>query len=184
MRARISLSSAVLACLLAPLAVATVVVAMDIEDMAAVAPVVVVGEVNRVEADWNPQKTKIYTQVLITPEEVLKGPRQLGTVKLKMLGGRVGDVVADMIGAPHFEQGERVLVFLEPRKDNDGYLTIGMYQGKFKVFRDPDTGEELLLRDGPAPGVRIVGADAARGAEPALRLADVRATVREMGGVK
>jgi len=184
MHARTGLAAAVLACLLAPLAVATVLVAMDIEDMAAVAPVVVVGEVNRVEADWNPQKTKIYTQVLITPEEVLKGPRQLGTVKLKLLGGRVGDVVADMIGAPRFEEGERVLVFLEPRKDGDGYLTLGMYQGKYKVFNAPGTGEELVMRDGPELGVEIVEAGAARGAEPALRLADVRATVRKVGGAK
>lgn len=184
MRARISLSAAALACLLAPLAVATVVVAMDIEDMAAVAPVVVVGEVNQVETGWNPDKTKIYTRVWITPDEVLKGPRKLGTVKLKLLGGRVGDVVARMAGAPRFESGERVLVFLEPRKDQDGFLTVGMYQGKYKVFRDPDTGEDLVLRDGPAPGVRIVGADAARGAEPALRLADVRAIVRETGGAR
>ena len=138
---------------------ATVVVNMDIEQMAPVAPVVLVGEVNRVESSWNKDKTKIHTRAWITPSEILKGPAKLGTVVVKTIGGKVGDTIAQLDGAPKFAEGEKVLVFLEPRKDGDGYLTIGLYMGKFKVFKDPKTGTEMVVRDMPESGVKIVGSN-------------------------
>ena len=137
-------------------AAATVVLQLEIEDMIPMAPVVVIGEVNKVEASYNAEKTKIHTRAWITPTEILKGPAELGTVVVKTIGGQVGDTVARLPGAPSFVEGERVMVFLEPRKDKDGYLTVGLYQGKFKVFRDPATGKDMLLRDTPERGVSVV----------------------------
>lgn len=172
-----------LALLLAPVAGATVLLALEVEDLAIMSPVVLVGEVNTVESGWNPDRTRIHTRVLVTPIEVLKGPADLGTVKVKFLGGNAGDTVSSLPGAPRFEAGEKVLLFLEPRKDRDGYLPVGFYQGKFKVFTDPDTRREMLLRDGPDLGVKLVGGAAGR-PERVKTLDEVRVILQRMGGAK
>lgn len=156
-------------------ALATTVLELQIEDMIPLAPVVVVGEVNQIESSYNSDKTQIHTRVWISPSEVLKGPADLGTVLVKTIGGQVGDKIARLPGAPRFELGERVLVFLEPRQDGEGYLTTGFFQGKFKVFADPKTGRELLLRDVPGRGVSVVGKTGDPLAEPLRSLDDVRA---------
>jgi hypothetical protein len=183
MNRRTCLCLGVLALLVAPLAGATVLLALEVEDLAILSPVVLVGEVNAVESGWNPQKTRIHTHVLITPIEVLKGPADLGTVKVKFLGGKAGDTMASLPGAPRFEVGEKVLLFLEPRRDQDGYLPVGFYQGKFKVFTDPVTKGEMLLRDGPDLGVKLLGGAADR-PETVKTLDEVREVLRRMGGAK
>ena len=184
MKRRKFLALAILLLVMAPVAGATVLLALEVEDLAVMAPVVLVGKVNAVESGWNPDRTRIHTRVLITPIEVLKGPAELGTVKVKFLGGKAGDTVASLPGAPRFEVGEKVLVFLEPRKDKDGYLPVGFYQGKFKVFTDPDTKQEMLLRDGPDLGVKLVGGAADREPETVKTLDEVRDVLRRVGGAK
>lgn len=184
MKRRTCLGIGVLALLAASLAGATVLVALQVEDLVHMSPVVLVGEVNTVESGWNPQRTQIHTRVLITPIEVLKGPADLGTVKVKFLGGKVGDTVAHLPGAPRFEAGEKVLVFLEPRKDQDGYLPVGFYQGKYKVFTDPATKQEMLLRDGPELGVKLVGGVDDRRPEGVKSLDEVRSILKRTGGAK
>ncbi len=156
-------------------AAATVVMQLEIEDMIPMSPVVVIGEVNKVEASFNADKTKIHTRAWITPTEILKGQKDLGTIVVKTIGGQVGDTVAVLPGAPRFEQGERVMLFLEPRKDGDGYLTIGFYQGKFKIFRDPATGKDMLLRDTPERGVSVIAKGANHYDTKVRSLAEVRA---------
>lgn len=184
MKRRKFLALGILVLVMAPVAGATVLLALEVEDLAVMAPVVLVGEVNAVESSWNPQKTKIHTRVLITPIEVLKGPADLGTVTVKFLGGKVGDTVASLPGVPRFEVGEKVLLFLEPRKDKDGYLPVGFFQGKYKVFSDPATKKEMLLRDGPDLGVKLVGGVADRKPEAVRTLDEVRDVLRRVGGAK
>ena len=168
--------------LLVPTAKATVLVAMNVEDLAANSPVVVVADVNHVRMDYNPAKTKIYTRVLITPTEVMRG-EVVGTIELKLLGGQVDDVVARMPGAPNFEAGERVLIFLEPREDGDGYLVVGMFQGKLTVYKDPQTGLQMVQEPQLSKGVSLVDTAPAPSQPRTLKLASVRELVGQ-GGVK
>lgn len=157
---------------------ATTVLDLQIEDLVAIAPVVVVGEVNQVAAEWNAGHTTIYTKVAVTTAEVLKGPKALASVTVKTIGGTVGKTVAEMPGAPRFQVGERVLLFLEPRKDGDGYLTIGFFMGKFQVVKDPSTHQELLLRDAPEPGVGVVPAGSTPQIQKVRTLEEVRALLK------
>ncbi|HUU01858.1 MAG TPA: hypothetical protein VM425_10475 [Myxococcota bacterium] len=163
---------------------ATVLEPLRIEDLARLAPLVVVGEVNQVKAELNAEKTKIYTRVLVTPSEILKGARDTGTVTIKTIGGKLADRVAELPGAPQFEPGERVLVFLEPRKDGDGYNTLGLYLGKFSVVKDPHTGKEVLYRPKPGPGVMIRQAGLDFPLDDTRTLAAVREIVKRAGGAR
>ncbi len=163
---------------------ATVLEPLRIEDLARLAPLVVIGEVNQVQAELNASKTKIYTRVLVTPSEVLKGSRDIGVVTIKTIGGKLADKVALIPGAPQFEPGERVLVFLEPRKDGDGYNTLGLYLGKFSVVKDPQSGEDILFRPKPAPGVMIRQAGLDFSLDDTKTLAAVRQIVKRAGGAR
>jgi hypothetical protein len=169
-----------LAALVAAPASTTTLLHFDIEEMTAIASVVAVGEVDSVAARWNDAHTKIYTRATITPTEVLKGGSGLGALTVKMIGGRVGRDTAQMPGTPELKQGERVLVFLEPREDGDGYLIVGLFQGLFRL-RKGAQGDELLTQDLPPRGVSLIENSATRAATRMLTLTDVRAIVRGGG---
>lgn len=170
---RVVAMAAVVSLGLASPALATMVLHLEIEDLIPLSPLVVVGQVNTIEASWNADRTKIYTRVSVTVEEQLRGSAAAAVVEIKLIGGNVDGTLAEMPGAPRFEPGERVLLFLEPRKDSDGYLPVGLFQGKFQVFRDPKSGLDLLLRDEPGRGVTVVGGTAKVQAARSLR--EVRA---------
>ena len=172
-----------LALMAAPVAQATTVIDLQVEDLAVVAPVVVVGEVNQVASNWNADGTRVYTEVTVTSSEVLKG-KIAASFTIKTIGGVVDGQKAALAGAPRFQEGERVLLFLEPREDGTGYLTLGLYQGKFQVFKDPRTGQDLVLRDGPEHGVQVVTQVGIAGIERVRSLDEVRALVQKAGGAQ
>ncbi|HUT78240.1 MAG TPA: hypothetical protein VM285_11160 [Polyangia bacterium] len=166
--------------LVAAPAAATMLLRFDVEQMSDIAAVVAVGSIDGVEARWNDTRTKIYTRVSFRPTEVLKGARDLGPLTIKMIGGQVGEDVAYLPGTPGFEPGERVLLFLEPRDDGDGYLIVGLFQGLFRLRRG-DRGDELLYQDPPPRGVSLIDDGSSPAVSTMLTLADVRAIVNGGG---
>jgi len=176
----IGLAALGLAALVAAPASTTTLVHFDIEEMTAIAAVVAVGEVDGVEARWNDAHTKIYTRVSFRPTEMLKGARDLGALTIKMIGGRVGGDAALLPGTPELAEGDRVLVFLEPRDDGDGYLIVGLFQGLFRL-RQGAGGDELLQQEPQPRNVTVVDAGSSRAATRMLTLKDVRAIVKGGG---
>jgi len=168
-----------LAVLFAAPAWTTVLQYLDVEQMSEIAAVVTVGEVERVQASWNADHTKIYTRVTVRPTEIIKGDRDLASVTLKLIGGRVGDAVAELPGTPQFEPGQRVLLFLEPRRDADGYLIIGLFQGLYRL--DEASGDDLLYQDLPPRGVTIIDNSGHPATSRMHTLADIRRIVKGGG---
>jgi hypothetical protein len=159
----------------------TMLLRFDVEEMSDIAAIVAVGEIQAVDARWNDAHTKIYTRVSFRPTDVLKGARDLGPVMIKMIGGQVGEDVAHLPGTPVLVPGERVLVFLEPRDDGDGYLIVGLFQGLFRL-RPDGSGDELLYQDVAPRGVMLIDSTPEPPASRMLDLADVRAIVE--GGAR
>jgi len=99
----------------------------------------------------------IYTAFNLRVEQVLKGNLSVSEqLTITEIGGTLGARSHLRTGTPHYEVGERVLVFLE--ESPLGYQTWGMGLGKFSFVR---TGEEreVLLRGVDDEG--IFGWDAA-----------------------
>ncbi|MGI8784553.1 MAG: BACON domain-containing protein [Acidobacteriota bacterium] len=71
------------------------------------------------------------------------------TIYLRERGGRYGDIATWGFGAPEFQAGERVLVFLKLRADGF-FQTDHMFQGK---FRAADSGRLEALLPG---GIRLL----------------------------
>ena len=177
----LGLATLALAALIAAPASTTVIQYLDVEQMSQIAAVVAVGEVERVESGWNDEQTKIYTRITIRTEEVIKGDRGLESVTLKLIGGQVGEHVAKLPGTPVFEPGQRVLCFLEPREDQDGYLLIGMFQGLFRLD-ESTVGDDLLFQDLPPQGVSIIDNARHPATSQMVSLPEIRRIVR--GGAR
>jgi len=169
-----------LAALVAAPASTTILIHFDVEQLSAIAAVVAVGEVDGVEARWNPTHTKIYTRVSIKPTEMLKGGRDLDVLTIKMIGGQIGQDMARLPGTPELVQGERVLVFLEPRDDGDGYLIVGLFQGLFRL-RKGAQGDDLLYQNPTPRGVTLIDSSSSPAATRMLTLTEVRAIVKGGG---
>jgi len=119
---------------------ATSVAKLTDQDMVRLSSVVAEGRVIEVRSGWSPDRTQIFTTVTIQITNQIKGARpHNGRLVVNMLGGRVGDVVMEIIGQPTFTTGENVIVFLDAARPQYTPIT-GLFQGKLTVEQDPGTG--------------------------------------------
>jgi hypothetical protein len=150
----------VFAVLMTGAAEATQIVYQTPEQMGAESALVVRGRVANVRSFWNDTNTKILTETVITIDESYKGGGE-ATARVLQLGGVVGTVRMHVHGAPSWTRGEEVVLFLEPI-DANSYRVSGLSQGKFKVERDPVTGDAFITYP-MMEGAEIFGAPSADG---------------------
>lgn len=170
---------------------ADVVLDLTIEEMSTMATAVVYGRVLSVDAAWNDSHTRIFTDIELEVISYLggQGPE---TVRIRQVGGRVGDTEIWVAGQPRFSVGEQVVVFLEPIESDESnrWVVLCMAAGLFRVQHDQLTGELVLQRNLhgvsriPGPGRRnLIRQHVAR---PLLlrELAEQVTTARARGGVR
>jgi hypothetical protein len=155
---------------------ATIIVESSLEELAAQAQVVVLGEVLEVESRWEEigESKLIVTRVVMATERGVKGAAQGGRVEFWTLGGQVDGLAQRVSGEPTFRVSERAVVFLAPRGDVDARLWVsGMAQGAYRVVSTTEGGD-VAVRD-----------------TSGLTLADVKAhwdpasaTVRQVAAIK
>ncbi|MEJ2721947.1 MAG: hypothetical protein P8181_12540 [bacterium] len=121
---------------------ATQIIFQTPREMGAESALVVRGTVASVKSFWNDSQTKILTETVINIDETYKGGAG-STARILQLGGVVDNVRMHVHGAPSWTRGEEVFLFLE-RIDAANYRVSGLSQGKFKVERDPITGEPFV----------------------------------------
>jgi hypothetical protein len=69
-----------------------------------------------------------------------------GRIRVRLLGGKVGNLTSSVSSVPRFRPGEEVVLFLEPTKRGD-YSVVGWQEGTFRIRRDAHTGEENATQD-------------------------------------
>jgi len=126
---------------------------MSVRDLANTADLIVFGEVVAVASEGDEPRKRMLTRIELRILEVLKGPAAVPTVSFVTPGGKLGDVSGVVADAPTFGVGERVVVFLAPRRDGQRGV-VALFQGKISVELDPVTGQEMAVRR--APGSRRV----------------------------
>jgi len=144
---------------------ATVVMALDFDEMAAQADRVVLGDVTSVTARWAERdgaKT-IETTIDIAVDDELGNVSAAPVARIVQPGGTIGDVGLAVAGMPEFRAGERVLVFLRVTgSDEQGqavHSVVGMAQGKFIVLPRLGGGFDAIQQLGPGFGVAAAGED-------------------------
>ena len=94
---------------------AATVEAMTLEEMAQRADFIFVGRAVDSRADWNVQRTRIYTYTTFQVERFIKGGTGGGSgeeqVTLRLWGGELGPMRSIVPGTPQFAPGEEVLLF-------------------------------------------------------------------------
>ena len=128
---------------------AATVEAMTLEEMAQRADFIFVGRAVDSRADWNVQRTRIYTYTTFQVERFIKGGTGGGSgeeqVTLRLWGGELGPMRSIVPGTPQFAPGEEVLLFCVGSGARIPTL-LGLALGKFTLTRD-DAGETMLKRD-------------------------------------
>ena len=147
---------------------------MPVEDLANSSAAVVIGTVRQLTSVRS-RSGAIVTLVQVAVEEVLKGGLADPVITLKEDGGEVGGQREVIFGAPPFQLGEHVLLFLTVRPDGS-LRTNHLSLGKFRI--DVGASGIMRARQDIAPGATVIGADGAL----EVPLDDLVAAVRRTGG--
>jgi hypothetical protein len=138
---------------------AAVAIAATVEDLAAESDTVLRARVESRTTRRSEDRRHLRTEVVLVVNERLRGEAS-GRVGVVVPGGVLGDVGQRVDGAPAFEDGEEVVVFLR-RLPGGAFRVHGLAQGKFRVEgaeARPDL-RRLRVADGALrPGQRRVEA--------------------------
>jgi len=107
--------------------------------------VVAVGKVSAMKSEWNADKTRIITRVVIDVREFLKGGGADQSLTVLTPGGEVGDVGEIYSGTVRFDRDEEVVVFARKKSGLD-HVVAGGNQGKVPIREDKNTGTKTVLR--------------------------------------
>lgn len=131
-------------CLLGTASRATIVQALDLEQLAQTADVVVHGRVLAQSTAWNASHSRIYTVTTVSISDPLKGPHKKGaTIRIRQLGGTVDGITQSIVGNAVLRTNEEVVLFLNHNPKKALHYVVGMAQGKYAVQR---TGKAAVVR--------------------------------------
>jgi hypothetical protein len=146
----LSATTVVLALLCLRPGAATAATLEDALSLAREAAHVVEGEVVAVESSWNAARTFISSVITVRVDAAHKGRLLPGTLRLRVPGGRVGDVGLTVSHTPLFDRGERVILLLD-ENPQAWFPFAGDELGKLTVVADAATGERRILELGVDP---------------------------------
>ena len=160
---------------------ASLILALDLPTLVTRADQISVVDVVSSKAAWNAEHDRIVTTVDVTVVDCWKGTAAPGShLQIVQPGGTVGELTMRIDGLPHFDPGERALLFLRGKAERAS--VVGMTQGKRPVSRE--TGRWMVS----APdrrGADFVRTTPASGSVFTVRprpLADLRSDVRALVG--
>jgi hypothetical protein len=142
---------------------------------------------------WN--QGEIWTVTTFAVEETWKGQTAsetsgtMGLIRVRLLGGRLGNLTSTVAEVPRFRAGEDVVLFLEPISNGDFSVT-SWAQGTFRLRRDARTGQERATQDTASAetfnaGTRRFGAMGERDISlTGLRARVLAAETAEAGGAR
>ena len=144
----------ILLCMARPSGATTAIMLTD-EDLIASSRVILIGEVKSVKSQWDLSDNYINTYIKVQVSQVLKGRLENEQIVFKQLGGTVGDTSMHIYGAPEYQAGQRVLLFLYTGQD--GTLHVAhLFQGKYDVAEDAK-GQTRIKRNVDSDTVNILG---------------------------
>jgi hypothetical protein len=163
-------------CIWAIPAGATVLVPADLSELARDAHVIARGAVVSIDTQWTEDRRTIETVVTLEAESYLKG-RLDRVLQFKVPGGTLGRLRSIVVGAPQFEVGQQVIVFLGTNGPRLPHL-LGLTQGVYRVSVTA-AGAAVVL---PAPVMPGTRGPIVRGV--AARRPGARAPFEQWGGAR
>jgi hypothetical protein len=130
-----------------PMAQATTVMPMFLDDLTAASQTVVYGKVIASRTEWDEGHNWIYTIYTVVPWEYLKG--QLGpSFELREPGGERDGMGTRVAGVPEFQPGQEAVLFVwtDPK---GRHQVSGFEQGAVAITTEAATGAKLASRTIP-----------------------------------
>lgn len=134
---------------------ATVVRYMPLEEQVSTARVIALARAVDQRSFWDSGQNFIWTETTFEVQEGVKGAGG-GTVTLRQLGGRVGEIAQAVAGTPQVVPGRQYIIFLEPRKDGSNRV-VGFSQGCYPVATDNKGKARVMPRMSATGEVHYVG---------------------------
>lgn len=131
------------------LAVASTFLKVDLPTLDRMSESVVHARVVGMDSAWNPEGSMIFTEVTLEVLGRLRGTAD-ATVVVRVPGGTVGDFTSEMEGAPRFQTGDEVVVFLS--RWQDGVPMVAGYAEGLS-FVHADAAGRSVLHGGLADGL-------------------------------
>jgi len=85
---------------------------------------------------------RIYTRLELRVDDVWKGKVPRNPLVVVHGGGKLGRTTAVVTGQVEYEVGEEVVAFVVLNPDGEA-VTLGLAQGKFRVWTEPGTGVKV-----------------------------------------
>lgn len=121
---------------------ATVILPIEFKELVTTSPVIVHGRVTDTRAVLLDGRQTVETFVTVDVEEYLKG--NLGEhVTFRVPGGQIGRYKTIFVGAPEFNQGDEVVLFLKAPTGGVPFI-VGLNQGAYRVMPDARTGQRVV----------------------------------------
>ena len=140
----------------AEIASATTIVPVSDEDLALSSAAIVEGRCVRLDPVYDEEAGVVYTDVTFRVTRVLKGDVEPGRITLRQLGGVAGDRVTVIWGAPYWQEGWDMLLYLNP--DPTGTMRVAhLSLGYFRILGDGATAKRYVARPDPGPNVTVLG---------------------------
>ena len=143
----------------------------SLDDLTNQADLIVVGRVDSLSSQWNPEHTHIFTNVGVSVERVIKGAAG-GEVVVKAPGGTAEGITEWASEAPSFAVGERALLFL--KSESAGVHSLANWRWGKQIVEDErvlpmnlalsqvisNVGEILRKQGLPTPGGNLAEKEA------------------------
>lgn len=148
---------AVVTCLFAAQsASATTIIPLSDDDLALSSTAIVEGRCIRLDPVYDAEAGVVYTNVTFRVTRVLKGNLEPGRITLRQLGGVAGDNATVIWGAPYWQEGWDMLLYLTP--DPTGTMRVAhLSLGYFRILNDGSTAKRYVSRPDPGPNVTVLG---------------------------
>jgi hypothetical protein len=157
---------------------ATVLLPADFTTIVTGAPIIVHGRVADVRSFISGPRRTIESVVTLSVIDTLKGTPSR-TILFRVPNGQVGRYRRVVVGAPEFEAGDEVVVFLQARAPSIPTL-FGLSQGVYRVVRE---GNAQAIVTPPPVMARGVGAERVVRGDPVRQPMPMAAFAREVRGV-
>jgi hypothetical protein len=130
---------------------ATTVIPPTFEQLVGQAELIFQGTVTDSRSVWEGEggQRHIETYVTFRIEDSLKGDAG-ASYTIRMLGGTVGDETMEVTDTPHFQVGDRDILFVEHNYDQFVPL-VGIQHGRMHLQRDQATGRDIVVNSEGEP---------------------------------
>src|SRR5262245_16613857 len=129
--------------LLTTSALAMIAVDRTFDELVTLSEFVLVGTVESVTSELDPERNRIYTYVTLLDLEMIKGELPGEKYVLRLSGGVVDNVSEVYPGMPQFEEGKRYILFIQGNFHNI-FPIVGIHQGVFQVEWDLERQQEVV----------------------------------------